>query len=110
RADQLVLRRHRADDDVSAIGANALKIGNAGEVDQMRRSCEAELHHGDEAVPAGEGARVLAKLIEQPDGFSDRCRTMVGERSGYHWRSSRRPIQSGCGQSRGRCWRALSAI
>ena len=52
--DQLVLGRHGADDDVAAVGADALELGDAGEIDEVRRRGEAQLHHRDQAVAAGE--------------------------------------------------------
>ncbi len=64
-----MLRRHRADDDVVAVGADAFEIGNAAEIDQIGRRGEAKLHHRDEAVAAGERAAVVAQLREQTDSF-----------------------------------------
>ncbi len=40
-ADDLVLRRHGADDDVAAVGADALEVADAGEIDEMRRASPA---------------------------------------------------------------------
>ncbi len=66
-----MLGRHRADDDVVAVGADAFEIGDAAEIDQVRRRGEAKLHHRDEAVAAGERAAVVAELRKQADGFFD---------------------------------------
>ncbi len=44
-ADQIVLRRHRADDDVVAVAADAFELGDAGEIDQVGRRGETQLHH-----------------------------------------------------------------
>jgi len=35
-------------------------------------------------VPTGERSGFFAKVSQQADGFSERCRTMIGERSRYH--------------------------
>ena len=77
--DQLVLGHHGADDDVVAVGPDAFEVGDAGEIDEMRRRGEAQLHHRDQAVPAGEGASVVAPLGEQTHRFLDGCRTMIGK-------------------------------
>ncbi len=85
-SEQFVLGGHGADDDVAAIGLDALEVGNAAEIDQIGRGREAQLHHRDEAVAAGDGAGVLAELGEQTDGFLDRRRAMIVERPWYHGR------------------------
>ena len=72
-ADQLMLGRHRADDDIVAVGADAFELGDAGEIDEMRRRREPQLHHRDEAVAAGKRAAVVAQFGEQTDGFLDGC-------------------------------------
>ena len=74
-----MLRRHGADHDIAAVGANAFEVGNAGEIDQVGRTRETELHHGDQSVPPGKRASVLAELVEQADRCGDGCGTMVGE-------------------------------
>ena len=74
-----MLGGHGADDDVGAVGADALELRDAGEIDQVAGRGEAQLHHRDQAVPAGDGARVVAELGEQRDRILDRCRAMVGE-------------------------------
>ena len=66
-----MLGRHRADDDVVAVGADAFEVGDAAEIDQIRRRREPQLHHRDEAVAAGERAAVVAELGKQADGFLD---------------------------------------
>ena len=60
-----MLGHHGADDDVVAVGPDAFELGDAGEIDEVRRRGEAQLHHRDQAVPAGEGASVVAPLGEQ---------------------------------------------
>ena len=57
-----MLGRHGADDDVVAVGADAFELGDAGEIDEMRRRGEAQLHHRDQAVAAGERAAVVAQI------------------------------------------------
>ena len=65
--------------DVLAIFANALEIGNAGKIDKMRRACEPQLHHRNKTVPARDCARVVAETAEQADGFLNRRWPMIGE-------------------------------
>jgi hypothetical protein len=79
-----MLCRHRPDDDVAAIGANALELGNAGKIDQMLRSSEPQFHHGNKAMPAGERAALLAELGKQANGFPDRCWSMICKGGRYH--------------------------
>ena len=78
-ADQLVLRRHRADDDVVAFLADPLEVGDAAEVDEIGGAREPQLHHRDEAVAAGEHAALLAEAGEQADRVIDGRRAMIGE-------------------------------
>jgi hypothetical protein len=79
-----VLRRHRADHDIIAVGTDTFEIGNTAEVDQIGRRGEAKLHHRDETVAAGERAAVVAQLCEQTNGFGNGRRTMIGESAWYH--------------------------
>jgi hypothetical protein len=78
-ADQLVLGGQGTDHHVAAVGADALEVRQAGEVDQVVGGREAQLHHRDQAVPARDGARALSQLGEQRDRILDRCGPMVGE-------------------------------
>jgi hypothetical protein len=56
------------------------QLGNAIDVDQMRRSGHAECHGRYQALSAGEDATVLRPpLCEQHDGFIDRGRVMIRE-------------------------------
>ena len=66
-----MLGRHGADDDVVAVGADAFEVGDAGEIDQMRRRRQPQLHHRDKAVAAGQRPAVVAEFGEQADGFLD---------------------------------------
>ena len=77
-------RGHRADDDVAAVGADALEVADAAEVDEMGRRRQPQLHHRDEAVAAGERPGVLAEIGEQGDGFVDGFRAVVGECAWNH--------------------------
>ena len=66
-----MLGRHGADDDVVAIGADAFEVGDAGEIDQIRRLRQPQLHHRNEAVAAGQRPAVVAQFRQQSDGFLD---------------------------------------
>ena len=95
--DQLVLGRHRADHDAAPVDADALEIGDVLKVDEMRDRSHPELHHRNEAVAAGDDARLVAQLSEERERGCDVCRPMVLEPSRYHglppWcaRMSQRP-------------------
>ena len=71
-ADQIVLRRHGADDDVVAVGADAFEVGDAGEIDQMRRLRQPQLHHRNKTVAAGQRPAVVAQFGEEANGFRNR--------------------------------------
>jgi len=79
-----VLGGHRADHHVGSVGPHALEVGQTGEVDEMRRRREAQLHHRDEAVAAGERPRVVAQIGEHGDCISDGFRTVISKGTGYH--------------------------
>ena len=84
RGDDLVLGGHRADDDVVAVGADALEVADAGEVDEVGRRREPQLHHRDQAMAAGKRAGVVAEIGEQGDGVGDGFRAVVGECAWNH--------------------------
>ena len=79
RFDDVALAVHGADDDVAAVGLDAAEIADRGEVDEMRRRRQAELHQRNKAVPAGERAGILAEIGEKADGVADGFRAVVGE-------------------------------
>jgi hypothetical protein len=60
--DQLVLRSHGANDDVVAVSSYAFEFADAGEIDQVARRGEAQFHHRDEAVAAGERTAIIAEF------------------------------------------------
>ncbi len=84
RLDQLVLGGHGADDEVVAVGADAFEVGDAGKIDQMGRRGEAELHHRDEAMAAGERPGVVAEIGKQRQRIGNGLRAVVGEGAWYH--------------------------
>ena len=79
-----MLGGHRPDDDVVAVGADALEVGDAAEVDEMARCRQPELHHRDQAVAAGERPGVVAEIGEQRHGIGDGFRAVVGECAWNH--------------------------
>ena len=60
-----MLGGHGADHDVAAVGADALEVADAAEIDQMLRRGQPQLHHRDQAVAAGQRPGVLAEIGEQ---------------------------------------------
>jgi len=74
-----------ADDDHGvALGADALQLSQAAEIDEILGRRKPELHHRDEAMPAGQHPRLVAELVHQGDGVRDGGRTMIFERSWNH--------------------------
>ena len=65
--------------------ANAFELGDGGEIDQICRRGQPQLHHRDKAVTAGERAAVVAQLSEQRHRILDGGRTVIGESARYHW-------------------------
>ena len=94
RGDDLALGRHRADDDVGALGADAAQVADRGEVDEVRRCREPQLHDGDQAMTAGKRAGVFPEIGEQGDGVADGLRAMIGECPWNHGVLPARPRHS----------------
>ena len=80
--DDFALGGHRADDDLAALETDAFQLGDAGKVDKMGRHGEAQLHHRNEAVAAGDETGVGIQPAEQGDRFRETGRAMILERSG----------------------------
>ena len=81
RRQEVGVAGHRADDEVVAVdGDRAELAGQIVDVDQVLRPGEAELHHRQQAVPAGDHARLRAELLEERDRMVDAGGTFVGER------------------------------
>ena len=81
-ADDLVLGGHCADDDLAALETHPLQFRDAREIDEMGRRGEAEFHHRNEAVAAGDHARLGIKLAQEGDRFREVGWPMILERSG----------------------------
>ena len=71
--------RQRADRDAIAADIDRVELRDRGDVDQHRGRGEAQLHHRDEAVPAGEQLGVAAVLLEQTQRVLDAGRSDVVE-------------------------------
>ena len=72
---------HRADDEIVTVDGDRTQLADQiVDVDQVLRSGEAELHHREQAVPAGDHARVRAELLEERDRMVDAGRAFVRER------------------------------
>jgi hypothetical protein len=73
-------------DRQDAIGhRQLLKLANAIDVNQMRRSRHAKRHRRYQTLTAGNEATVVGgELAEQPDGLLDCLRRMILERSWFH--------------------------
>ena len=100
RVDQFMLGRHRTNDDIATILVEALKIGNAGKIDEMGGAREPQFHHRNKTMPARNGTRVFTQTAEQANRFLDRCRTVIGKWPRYHGYTSRMPNRSAYGQLR----------
>ena len=72
---------HRADDQIVTVDGDRAQLPDQiVDVDQVLRSGEAELHHREQAVPAGDHTRIRAELLEERDRMVDARRTFVRER------------------------------
>jgi hypothetical protein len=56
-----------------------MELGDAPQVDQMRRTRQPQLHHRDQALAAGQHARAIGMLGKQPSGFGNGLGAMIGE-------------------------------
>ena len=81
-ADDLVLGGHRADDDFTSFQTHPLQFRDACEVDEMGRHGEAQFHHRNEAVAAGDDASVGIELAEESDRLRETGRPVILEGSG----------------------------
>src|ERR1700722_2117675 len=81
-ADNLVLSGYRANDDLASLETHSLQLRNACEIDEMSRRGEAQFHHRDETVAAGNDASVGIELAEEGDRFRETGRPMILEGSG----------------------------
>ena len=60
---------------------HAFQLADPGEVNQVARLGQPELHHRNEAMPAGEQSRLAVKPTEQGHSFAEGRGTMVFERT-----------------------------
>ena len=58
------------------------QLGDAGKVDEMGRHGEAQLHHRNEAMAAGDETGVGIQPAKQGDRLRETGRAMILERSG----------------------------
>src|SRR5262249_13144715 len=72
------------DDDVVAIAMDALQAGDPMEIDQMPGGGEPQLHHGDQAVTAGDRAGILAECRQQPYRIGHTRRPVIAECTSNH--------------------------
>ena len=84
RASQLMLRGHRSDQDAVAVAADSFEAINTVQVDQVVGRGEPQLHHRNEAVAAGERARLAVKRGKQFDCIGHRRWPMIDERTRNH--------------------------
>ena len=82
-AHELCVPRERADRDPVAVVADVAQLVEPADVDEQRRTREAQAHERNERVPAGEELRVLV-AAEQRDRLVDAPRALVLESGGDH--------------------------
>jgi len=70
-----------------ALDAYALQLGDRREVDEMARRGEAQLHHRDQAVAAGDHARVGIEPAQEADRFGEIGGPVIIECAGNQGRS-----------------------
>ena len=81
---------HEAMDNVKpSVEVRSRRVGGATElvvqvvdVDEVLEVGQPQLHHRDQAVPAGDEPGLLAEPVEQPDGVLDTRGALVVERCG----------------------------
>ena len=83
-----MLGGHGTNDHRVAGALNAFQFSEASQVDEVLRSRQPELHHGYQALPAGEHACLVPVLGEQGRGFGEALGTVVGEWSRNHDQAS----------------------
>ena len=71
----------------AAFFADALELGDPAQVDQVAGLCEAQLHHRQQTVSAGQQLGIVAELREQAERVGQRLRRVVVELAGNHLRS-----------------------
>ena len=80
----VVVGRHRADGYVAAGRANVIEIGDAADVDNGLRLCQAQFHRRHQAVPAGQDFGVRAMQFQERNRFLECCGAQIVERGGNH--------------------------
>ena len=80
-----VVGRQGADDGGPAVLAHAGQAADPPDVDQVLGLGQAQLHHGDEAVAAGEQLRVVFVAGQEPNRLLDARHPMVLEGRRVHW-------------------------
>ena len=72
------MARHRADPDLAVVlGDVAELVRERVDVDQVGGRGQAELHHREQRVPAGEQARVGSQLRQQLERLLDARRSLI---------------------------------
>jgi hypothetical protein len=88
--DEVVLDRHRADAHGRAAVLDAPQLVDAVQVDQVLGLREAQLHHRQQAVAAGQQLGFAAQAAQQADSLGHRARCVVIEggwdHAGLLWR------------------------
>ena len=82
--DEVTVPGQRADRDGVAVEPDVGRLGDAADVDERGREREAQLHHRQQRVAAGEQLGLVAVLAEQRDGLVDRVGAHVVEGGGNH--------------------------
>ncbi len=104
RRQKIVLRGHRADDDLVALEPDEAQIADAPQIDEVLGRGEPGFHDGDQGVAAGERTGVLPELREQGDRVLRGRGAMIIEPARNHGAASpvgfpRRRVVVGCGRT-----------
>ena len=79
--EQLGVAGHRPDPQLVALEADVGELaGEVVDVDEVLGPGEAQLHHREQRVAAGDEPRLGSELLEQGDGVADAGRALVPER------------------------------
>ena len=76
--------RGRAKDERGSVDADVIEVGEPVDVHEHRGTGESEAHGRDEALAAGQHARVGAQALQLGERLVDRAGADVVEGSGYH--------------------------
>ena len=83
---EVAVRRERADRQVAVVPLDAARVLDVAHVDQRLQVEHAEVHHRQQALPAGQDLGAPRGLAQHRGGVGERLRSLVAERLHEHAR------------------------